>query len=129
MYHHVLGLLAAIRGVYARAIGEFRAAIFSTTLGYTRTNYQLARVLLRDRRASEAIALLQPALRGPIEASNLYVSRREPRELLAQSWETAGGRDSAIAQYRTVVDAWRAADPTLASRASSARARLTALTR
>ncbi|HSQ29771.1 MAG TPA: hypothetical protein VLN49_07975 [Gemmatimonadaceae bacterium] len=48
---------------------------------------------------ARAIAVLQPALRGPLDASNLYVTCTELHELLAQAWDAAGARDSAAAHY------------------------------
>ena len=129
LYHHVLGRLAAARGDDARAVTEFQQAIYSTTLGYTRTNYELARVHLRDRRPRAAIALLQSALRGPLDASNLYVSRTELHELLAQAWDAAGVKDSAVAHYQRVARSWSDADAPLAARAQTARARIAVLGR
>ena len=129
LYHHVLGRLYAARGNDARAVTEFQSAIYSTPLGYTRTNYELARVHLRERRPREAIALLQSALRGPLDASNLYVSRTELHELLAQAWDSAGTRDSAAAHYAVVDRSWSGADAAFAARARAARARIAALGR
>ena len=103
------------------AISAFKAAIYSTTLGYTRTNYELGRAYLRLHQPREAIAYLSPSLRGPIEAQNLYVSRIELHELLAQAWDSAGQRDSAVAHYNTVVRAWSAGDPTFKARADRCR--------
>ena len=73
-------------------------------------NLELARVLLRLDRPAEAVSILQPALRGEIDASNLYVTRTELHELLAESFARAGQADSAAAHYRAVVKAWRRAD-------------------
>jgi hypothetical protein len=73
------------------------------------------------------VALLQSSLRGTLEASNLYLTRTETHELLAQAWDAAGVRDSAVAHYAWVAKAWSAADPSLAGRARVARERLTAL--
>ena len=129
LYHHVLGRLYAARGDDARAATEFQQAIYSVTLGYTRTNYELARVHLRNRRPREAVALLQSALRGSIDASNLFVSRTELDELLAQAWDAAGAKDSAAAHYEIVARSWNGADAALASRAQAARARVAALRR
>jgi hypothetical protein len=68
--------------------------------------------------------VLQSALRGPLEASNLYVTRTELHELLARAWEASGRPDSAAAHYRAVVAAWRQADPEFRARREAARARL-----
>ena len=130
LHHHVRGLLFRARGRPEDAVREFRAALVSLTGGYTRTNLELARTLLMVRRPAEAIAVLQPALRGGVEASNLYVTRTDLHEALAQAWEALGTRarrDSAVAHYRIVARAWASGDPPAAARAASARARLAAL--
>ena len=62
------------------------------------------------------LAILQPALRGEIDASNLYVTRTELHELLAESYDRAGQRDSAAVHHRAVVRAWRRADPVFHAR-------------
>ena len=123
LHHYVRGLLLAARRDDEGAVAELRQAIVSPNFGYTRTNYELARALLRLRRAAEAVAILQPALRGSLESSNLYVSRTELHELLAQAWDSAGGRDSAAAHYRVVVTAWKRADPLLQARRARAEMR------
>jgi DNA-binding SARP family transcriptional activator/TolB-like protein len=129
LHHYVRGLLLSARGDDAKAISEFRAAIYSMNTGFTRTNYQLARVYLRDKRPRDAIAVLQPTLRGALEASNLYLNRTEIHEMLAQAWDAAGVRDSAAAHYAWVTKAWASADPFFRPRFQAAQARLTALTR
>jgi hypothetical protein len=85
--------------------------------------------LIRLGRPTEAIAALQPALRGSLEASNLYMSRTELHELLAEAWDAANGRDSAVAHYRVVADSWEHADALLQPRRARAAARLAAPTR
>jgi hypothetical protein len=79
---------------------------------------------LRQRRPQDAIAVLQPALRGSIEAQNLYVNRIELHELLARAWDAAGRSDSAAAHYRVVARAWEAGDPAFRARSDAARARV-----
>ena len=127
LHHHVRALLLARRGLVDDAITEFEAAIYSLPLGYTRTNYELARLYLLKQRPREAVRVLQPALRGALDGSNLYVSRTEIHELLAQSFEAAGARDSAAAHYAVVASAWSAADPSLSHRVERARARRSAV--
>jgi tetratricopeptide (TPR) repeat protein len=127
LHHHVRALLLARRGLVDDAIAEFEAAIYSLTNGYTRTNYELARLYLLKQRPREAVRVLQPALRGALDGSNLYVSRTELHELLAQSFEAAGARDSAAAHYAVVASAWSAADPSLSHRVERARARRSAV--
>jgi tetratricopeptide (TPR) repeat protein len=132
LHHHILGLLLAARGHDDEAIAEFREAIFSPNMGYTRTNFEAARVYLRRGRPREAIAVVQPALRGSLEASNLYITRTELHELLARAWEALGGaaaRDSAAAHWKEVERAWQRADPPFVPRHRNAEARLAALGR
>jgi tetratricopeptide (TPR) repeat protein len=129
LHHHVRGLLFAARGQKEAAAAEFRKAIFSTTSGYTRTNLELARVLLQLDRAREAVSVLQPAFRGPLEASNLYVTRTELHELLGRAWEAVGQPDSAAAHYQRVLQGWRNADPEFHARRDAARGRLIAMGR
>jgi DNA-binding SARP family transcriptional activator/TolB-like protein len=129
LHHYVRGLLFTARGDDAAAIREFRAAIYSMNTGFTRTNYQLARVYLRDKRPRDAIAVLQPTLRGALEASNLYLNRTEIHEMLAQAWDAAGVRDSAATHYAWVTKAWAAADPVFTPRLKAAQERLAALKR
>src|SRR4029453_7648415 len=88
--------------------------------GYTRASYELARALVRVGRPADAVSVLQPALRGSIESSNLYVPRTEVHELLAEAWDAANGRDSAAANYRVVANAWKRADPALQARRAQA---------
>jgi DNA-binding SARP family transcriptional activator/predicted Zn-dependent protease len=129
LHHHLRALLLSARGRDADAAAEFRAAIYSVTSGYTRTNLELARVLLRDGRAGDAVAVLQPALRGPLQASNLYVIRIELHELLARAWDAAGARDSALAHYDLVARAWSDADAMYKARSAAAQSRAAALRR
>jgi tetratricopeptide (TPR) repeat protein len=116
LHHHVRGLWLAARHDDEAAVAEFRRSILSRNFGYTRTNYELARALMRLGRPAEAVATLQPALRGSVEASNLYVTRTEIHELLADAWEAAG-RPTAL---RRTIARWprreRRADPTLQPR-------------
>lgn len=75
----------------------------------------------------DAIAVLSPALRGKLDASNFYVTHTELHELLGQAWEAAGVRDSAVVHYTLVARAWSAGDPPYRARADNARARAAAL--
>jgi len=127
LFHHIRGLLFVARGRTAEAAREFRQAVWSLTYGYTRTNLELARALIAIGRPRDAIAVLQPAFRGPLDASNLYVTHTELHEMLARAFEAAGLRDSAIAHYRWVVAAWRNADPQFQPRVAAARTHLTQL--
>lgn len=127
LHHYVRGLLLRARGDRESAVVEFRRGIFSLTEGYTRDNYELAQTLLSLHRPSEAIAVLQAALRGSMQASNSYITYSEIHELLAQAFDAAGRSDSAATHYAYVVRAWPAADPEFRARFLSARERLAAL--
>src|SRR5688500_16855467 len=129
LHHFLRGLLLAKRGEDAAAVQEYRAAIFGWSLGYTRINYELAKALLRLDRPDEAVAALAPALRGGPDAANLYVTRTELHELLAEAHRRAGNRDSAAVHDRAVVRAWARADPQFVARREAARARLAAVGR
>jgi DNA-binding SARP family transcriptional activator len=102
LHHHVRGLLWSARGQDSLAIEEFRAAIYSPTAGYTRTNLELGKIYLRRKQPREAIAVLEPALRGSVEASNLYAPRREIHALLAQAYIEIGDGDRA-AIHRKII--------------------------
>jgi DNA-binding SARP family transcriptional activator/tetratricopeptide (TPR) repeat protein len=116
LHHHIRGLLHVARGDDARAVAEFRRAIFSTTGGYTRTNLELARALLRLRRPEEAVAMLRAAFRGPLQASNLYVTHTDLHEALGRAFEMAGQLDSATVHYCWAERARYDADPPFRSR-------------
>ena len=127
LHHFVRGLLLVARHDDERAVGELQQSIVSRNFGHTRANYELGRALMRLGRPTEAIATVQPALRGSLEAENLYVSRTELHELLAQAWDAANGRDSAVVHYRVVSDWWKRADPVLQPRRTRAEERLAGL--
>ena len=126
LHHYVRGLMLIGHHDDEAAARELEQSLLSRNFGYTRANYELGRVLVRLGRPADAVAVVQPALRGSIEASNLYVTRTELHELLAQAWDAANGRDSAVAHYRVVTSAWKRADPLLQSRRARAEARTTA---
>jgi tetratricopeptide (TPR) repeat protein len=126
---HVRGLYWMARGQPERAAAFFRAAIYSPVVGYSRTNFELARALLALNRPKEAIPVLRAGLRGPVEASSSYVTQTELHDLLAKTFERANQPDSAAAHYRRVITAWSAGDPPFRARADSARARIAALSR
>jgi serine/threonine protein kinase/tetratricopeptide (TPR) repeat protein len=126
LHHHARGLLLVARRDDAGAVEEFRRSVVSLGAGYTRTNYELARALLRLGRPREAVAVLQPAISQSVEGSGLYVTSTELEELLARAWDAAGVADSAVAHYRQVVRAWQNADPELRPRVAEAQGRLAA---
>lgn len=127
LHHHVRGLLLYARSDLAGAEREFRQAVFSPVIGYTRTNVALADVLLALNRPAEAAAWVESAVRGPIEGPNTYVTQTELFELAGRAYELAGRRDSAIACYKRVVHAWQQADSTFRGRKEEVEQRLRAL--
>ena len=126
LHSYVRGLLLMARNDLAGAENSFRAAMYSATSGYTAANSDLARILIRLGRPREAVAILTPALRGKLDASNYYVTHTELYALLAQAWDAAGAPDSAAAYYGMVARAWSAGDLPYRARADSARARAAA---
>jgi predicted Zn-dependent protease len=129
LHHHARGLLLAARGQTAEAADAFRRAIHSRTAAYTRTNLELATVILALNRPLDAVDILQPAFRGSLEASNFYVTHTELHAALGRAWDAAGRTDSAAVHYRWVVQALRSADPPFHARRDSVRARLLAIER
>jgi predicted Zn-dependent protease len=123
MHFYVRGLLSEARHDYGKAETEFRQAIYSPTVGYTRINLHLARVELALGRPKNAVATLQSALRGTFDGSNFYMTRTELHELLAQAFATDGQPDSARAHYAVVARAWRTGDASFRARAESAEAK------
>jgi DNA-binding SARP family transcriptional activator len=123
LHHFLRGLVEQRRGRQAEAVESFRRAVFSATDGYTRINLEMARSLMALGRPAEAVAALQPALRGGVDGSNTYVTHTELHEALAQAFELAGQADSARAHYRAVVAALRHADPPFTDRYARARAK------
>ena len=120
-HHYLRGLLFTAERRDDDAIREFQQAIYSPTLGFTRVNLELGRALMRQDRAREAAAVVAPALRGEVDASNLYVTRTELHELLAQAYDRAGVRDSAAVHFRAVARAWANADEGFRARRDAAR--------
>jgi tetratricopeptide (TPR) repeat protein/TolB-like protein len=120
LHHFLRGLLLASAGRHAEAVESYRRAEYSRTEGYTRINFEMAKSLLALGRPVEAVAPLQAALRGGIDGSNLYMSRTELHELLAQAFAAAGAGDSAAAHYREVVRAWEKGDPPFQARRQAA---------
>jgi DNA-binding SARP family transcriptional activator len=120
LHFYAMGMLLAARGDTAGAIAALRQSVYSSTTGYTRAEFEAARLLLAQGRTAEAIGMLQPALRGGIDASNWYVTRTALHELLAQAFAAAGVRDSAARHYAYVATAWQKGDPPFRERAALA---------
>jgi tRNA A-37 threonylcarbamoyl transferase component Bud32/tetratricopeptide (TPR) repeat protein len=127
--HYARGLALAARGEYQPAEAAYRRAIYSLTNGYNRINVGLARTLLALDRPGEAIQVLHPVLRGPVEVGNFYLSRTEIHALLGEAFEADRRRDSATVYYRRVLSAWRNADPEFRPRRDAIRLRLDRLRR
>ncbi len=121
LHHFVRGTLLARANQHAPAVNELNAALYSPTFGYTRINYELGKSLLALNRPAEAIPILEAALHGGIEGSNLYVTRTELHELLARVFDASHQRDSAARHYAVVERAWRSADPFLQPRYQAAK--------
>ena len=120
-HHYLRGMQLVIQGRDEEAAAELREAIHSRTLGFTRVNYELGRTLMRLNRPAEAVPIVRSALHGDIDGSNLYITRTELHELLAQAFDRVGQRDSAAVHYRAVVKAWEHADPVFHARRETAR--------
>jgi predicted Zn-dependent protease len=120
-HHYVRGMLLVARGQDVEAAEEFRQAIHSPTNGFTRVNYELGRALVRLNRAAEAVPVVRAALRGGVDGSNLFMTRTELHELLAQAFDQLGNRDSAAVHYRAVTRAWARSDPAFRTRFDRAR--------
>jgi len=127
LHRFLRGLLLASAAKHDSAVGEYRAALHSPSLGYTRINYELAKSLIALKRPAEATPVLRAALRGGLDGPGLYLTRTETHELLARAFDAAGRSDSAAAHYLIVERAWRNADTPLKPRYEAARARLVAL--
>ena len=110
LHHYVRGLLWRARGDLPQAIAEFRASIWSWTIGYTRENYELARALVDAGRPAEAVYPLQSALRGDLQSSNLWVTRTALHQELARAFAALGRADSAAVHARAAAAALRLAD-------------------
>jgi tetratricopeptide (TPR) repeat protein len=129
LHHHIRGLLFAARGRRDEAIESFQRAVFSLAGGYTRSNYELGRLLLEAGRPIDAVRALRPILHGSLEASNYYLTRTEVHELLGRAFEAAGQADSAVAHYRRAIASWRSADPPVVPRREAMERRVEALAR
>ena len=100
---------------------ELREANHSPTNGFAPINYELGRTLLRLNRATEAVPVVRAALPGGIDGSNLYVTRADLHELLAEAFDRLGNRDSAAVHYGAVARAWARSDAAYRTRLDRAR--------
>jgi serine/threonine protein kinase/Flp pilus assembly protein TadD len=132
LHHHVRGLLLTARGDPALAAREFfRATLWPDVAGspYSRTSLELGRTLLSLDRPHDAIAVLRPALRGPLEAAFFYATHTELHEALGRAFDAVGETDSARVHFGRVLAAWQDADPEFHDRRDEVRGRLAALPR
>ena len=107
LHHYLRGLLWCTRGQADSAEIALRASLTSWSEGFTRENAELAALLIHRHRTSEAIPLVRLALRGPMEASNAYITRTELQALLARAYAAAGEPDSAAVYRAATQRAWR----------------------
>jgi DNA-binding SARP family transcriptional activator/tetratricopeptide (TPR) repeat protein len=122
--HYIRGRALAAAGRHAEAVQSYERAMFSPTNGYALLNLHHARSLLALNRSRDAIALLQPPLRGPLDAGNFYVPQTDLRLELGRAFEQAAMPDSAAVQYRLVLAAWSHADARMHARRDSVAHRL-----
>jgi predicted Zn-dependent protease len=126
-HHFLRGMLLVAQQKDNEAVPHLRAAIHSSSHGFTRVNLELGKALLRLNRPAEAVPVLRAALHGDIDGSNLYVTRTELHEVLARAFDLMGSRDSAAFHYRAVTKAWERADPAYHARREAARTRIAGL--
>jgi hypothetical protein len=124
LHHYLRGMLFVARGRDVEAAAELREGMDSQTHGFTRINYELGRTLMRLNRPAVAVPVVRAGLHGDIDGSNLYITRTELHELLAQAFDRLRMRDSAAVHYRAVLKAWERADPVFHARRDHARAGL-----
>ncbi|MEO7997295.1 MAG: BTAD domain-containing putative transcriptional regulator [Gemmatimonadaceae bacterium] len=79
--HFLRALVAVQGGRDDEAEREFKIALFSRN-GFTRVNYEYARLMMRKKRYKEAEELLSQALMGPLDAMLRYQPRSEVRVLI-----------------------------------------------
>jgi tetratricopeptide (TPR) repeat protein len=94
VHHHVRGLVASSVGKWADAERHYRAALWIPA-GWTRTNVELARVLMAQRRPREAVQVLREAYLGPLDGMARYAPRSELDFWMSRAFAAAGERDSA----------------------------------
>ena len=124
LHYYVRGLRLQAHGQYAAARAAFEKSVYSLHEGYVRIPLEIARSSLQLGDAARAIAVLRPALLGPLSASGLYASRTDLLELLGDAYAHNGQADSASAVYGRVLKSWQRADPAMQPRVQSVRARL-----
>ena len=111
LYHHVLGLLAEVRGDFGAACDHFRDALISASPAYPRTNIAIGRTCIAAGRPLDAWRPLYGALHGPIGAQGTYATMTEVYEQLGALHDALGRPDSARYWFGRSADAWKRADP------------------
>lgn len=129
MFHYVRGLRLGLLGMHAEAVTELRQSIYTHVGGFVRGSYELGRELIADGRSREAASVLTAALRGPVGAGGIAVSRPQLELLLARAKELSADTVAAVAGYARAVAAWERADPSVAPLRAEGMARIRALTR
>lgn len=84
LHHHVRGLAYVSSGALEEAVVEFQRGIVFPSMGFTRSNWHLARTLARLGRTDEARRWLEAARRAPRDGSPLYLSQRTIKATLAE---------------------------------------------
>jgi thioredoxin-like negative regulator of GroEL len=107
MPYYVQGLSFEARRDWPRAADAYRRAIWSPAENHIAP--RLARVLLVSGRPNEAVGVLQPWLRGPLDAANQYARRTEAHQLLGDAFAQLGRQDSAAVHHAWAVRARQAA--------------------
>jgi serine/threonine-protein kinase len=125
--HYMSGLIAQSRGRLADAESEFRQAQVSPIDGYSRVSLELGNTLVAEGRPRAAIAVFTAPLHGSLEASNYYLTQTDLHAHLADAFDRAGERDSALVHYGRVLSAWQHADPSFATRVAAIRQRVNTL--
>jgi predicted Zn-dependent protease/TolB-like protein len=118
LHHHIRGLVHLRAGRNEEAIRELEAALFGSS-GWTKTNIELARAFLALGRSADAVNILRPAYRAPLDAMGRYVARSELDFYMSLAFAAANQRDSAEVYAGYVRRAWQAADPEIARRTAS----------
>ncbi len=129
-HEYVRGLLLAARRDNSAAERAFTAALNPGKTDYTWPSYELGKLLLEEKRPADAVRVLQPAVRGVLlETANFHLTLTELHQRLAEAWDAAGQRDSAVVHYGYVVRALRRADPIWSGRRDAAQKRISELTK
>jgi hypothetical protein len=112
VHHHVRGLVAAAAGRWTDAERHFRSALWIPA-GWTRTNIELARVLIAQRRSPGAVEVLREAYMGPLDGMARYAPRSELDFWMSRAFAADGQRDSARVYAAHARRAWGEAEPSV----------------